>query len=264
MVGIRGYLSQAVYHQKLWDVFFIDNQKGWACGADHTIIRTLDGGNTWHNVSPPDTTDKVFVSLKFDSDDIGWTASNHGELLKSPDGGLSWELKKKFISSGGSRLIVFDSNTVYTYHVYLYRTFDSGETWDYLEVSIPKNYMASGIFFSDRDHGWIPTRNGTGGEIITEYPVIITADGGLTWFLSDLIECGGVGLWCSYFINENIGWVSSHDTVYKTTDGGIHWTYEFSAENAPFHAIDMFFINENLGWLLSYEGNIYKYVSPSP
>jgi len=252
--------QQSGVSSNLWDVFFIDNQKGWACGADHTILRTLDGGDTWNNVSPHDTTDKIFLSLKFVSDEIGWAASNHGELLKSMDGGLSWELNKIFRPMG-FHLIVFDPNTVYALQGRLYRTFDSGETWDSLRVAYPENYAPTGMFFSDIDHGWIPTWNGTGGQIILYYPVIITTDGGMTWFLSDSIECGG--LRCSYFINEDIGWLSSSYKVYKTINGGIHWTSEFFSKNTLLNAKDMFFINENLGWLLSYEGNIYKYVGPA-
>ncbi len=241
----------------LWDVFFIDDQKGWACGANHTILRTLDGGTTWTNVSPPDTTDKIFLSIEFVSDATGWAATNHGELLKSTDGGLSWELKKQFSPPHGFDFIVFDSNTVYALLGRLYRTFNSGETWDTTRVSIPENYTSSGIFFSDTDHGWITTEN-AGGPMITEYPVIITTDGGMNWFLSDSLVGPGR---CHYFINENIGWTASNQEMYKTINGGIHWTFEFAPENTD--SGDMLFIDENLGWLLGYEGNIYKFVGPS-
>lgn len=249
--------QQSGVSSNLWDVFFVNSQKGWICGDDNTILRTLDGGKSWHNISPVDTMDKVFVSLKFVDDEVGWTCSNNGEILKSKDGGLSWEVKKKF-RSGGSHLVVFDSNTIYTLHGYLYRTFDSGETWDSLIVSIPKNYVASGMYFSNMDNGWVTTMNGTGGQYITKYPVIITNDRGMTWFSSDSLE--DAGLMCSYFINENIGWVSGIQSVYKTIDGGIHWTYEFAPENSLLNAKDIMFIDENHGWIITLEGIIYKYV----
>ena len=229
--------QQSGVSSNLWDVYFINNQKGWVCGNNNTILRTSDGGNSWHNISPVDTMGKIFISISFINDEEGWICNNGGEILKSIDGGLSWELKKKFRTSSGSHLIVFDSNTVYALHGYLYRTFDSGETWDSLTVSIPENYMASGIFFSNMDNGWITTMNGTGGEYITNYPVIITNDGGITWFSSDSLEDGG--LMCSYFTNENIGWVAGIKNVYRTIDGGIHWTYEFAQENSHLNAKDI-------------------------
>jgi photosystem II stability/assembly factor-like uncharacterized protein len=240
----------------LWDIRFIDNLHGWICGANNIILKTLDGGKSWKNISPPSSQNKIFVTMNFIDENNGWISNNYGEILRTTDGGLSWELKKSG-HVGGSQLSVFDPNTVYALSGKLYKTINGGETWDSTKVSIPKNYRVSEMFFINSSHGWMITENGTGGMMITEYPVIITNDGGETCSSSEFLKEGG--LRCIYFINENIGWVAGTQNIYKTIDGGKKWSFEFSPSNGELFAKDMYFIDENNGWIINWNGKIYKY-----
>ncbi len=253
--GITWNSQQSGVSSNLWDVCFVNNQNGWICGAGNTVLRTSDGGNSWQNISPADTSGPIYVSIKFIDENVGWMSSNSGEILKSTDGGISWELKKKCNLT--ARLAVFNANTVYAFIGKLFKTFDGGATWDSVQVSIPKNYRDTEMFFADANCGWITTENGTGGTIINDYPVIMTEDAGITWSSSDLLKDGGVR--CVYFVTDRIGWVAGANNIYKTIDGGKHWTLEFSPGNGELFAKDMYFCSENCGWIINWSGQIYKY-----
>ena len=248
--------QQSDVSSNLWDISFVNNLQGWICGANNTILKTSDGGKSWINVSPSSSQNKIYVTIKFADENNGWTSNNFGEILRTMDGGLTWELKKSgFI--GGSRLSVINARTVYALSGKLYKTIDGGETWDSTKVSIPKNYTASNMFFLDMNNGWVVTENGTGGMMITEFPVVMTNDCGKTWSSSEFLKDGGMR--CVYFINKNIGWVAGPQNVYKTLDGGKHWSLEFSPSNGELFAKDMYFVDENNGWIINWNGEIYKY-----
>ena len=247
---------QSGVSSNLWDVNFVDNIHGWICGANNTILKTSDGGKSWIDISPSSSENKIYVSIEFIDENNGWISNNYGEILQTIDGGLNWQLKKSG-NIGGSRLSVINSQTVYALSGKLYKTSNGGKTWDTMEVSIPKNYMASEMTFTDINNGWIIMENGTGGTIITEFPVIMTNDGAETWTSSEFLKDGGFR--CIHFINEYTGWIAGTQNIYKTIDGGKHWTLEFSPANRELFAKDIYFVDESNGWIINWDGVIYKY-----
>lgn len=240
----------------LCDINFVNSSTGWICGAENTILKTTDGGKSWSNISPPSAENKIYVTIKFVDENNGWTSNNFGEILRTTNGGLSWDIKKSG-HIGGSRLSVIDAQTVYALSGKLYKTFDGGETWDSVEVSVPKNYRAYEMFFTNKNSGFIVTLNGTGGTMITEFPVVMTSDGGTTWTSSEYLKEGG--LMCLYFVNKNVGWVAGAENIYKTFDGGINWMLEYSTEKYGLRAKDLSFVDEDNGWLINWSGEVYKY-----
>lgn len=242
----------------LYDISFIDNQTGWVCGMEHTILKTVDGGNSWQIISSAITFDnKGYFGVKFINENDGWVSSNYGEILKTSDSGQTWELKKKF-PSGASRLVIFNQNTVYVFHGKLYKTWDGGAGWDSVSVGVPKNYHTTQFFFNNAQNGWIATENGTGGAIITEFPVLITQDGGVTWQTSGMLP--GFGFETICFINKLTGWIAGFQNIYHTTDGGSTWQPDFVQSSVDnLRGRHLSFIDENHGWLLCWNGSVYAY-----
>jgi photosystem II stability/assembly factor-like uncharacterized protein len=256
--GGETWISQkSDVQSNLWDVCFINNQIGWICGADNTLLKTIDGGMTWTKIVLSDSTDIVNVAIQFIDTNNGWLSNNQGEILKSSDGGLNWQIVKNN-NRGGARLAVFDENTVYILRGNLFRTFNGGLAWDSLQVSTPKNYAKYEMFFPNPSHGYITTVNGTGGMIITEYPIMITKDGGNNWQTSSYLKTESIGFNCVFFVDENNGWIAGN-YIYKTTDGGEKWIIDHSIREGVLHAKDMYFINENNGWVLDWDGQVYKF-----
>jgi len=243
---------------KLWGITFVSKDLGWACGTNGTLLKTEDGGETWITLLAGDTLDGIYVSLAFTDENYGWLSNNNGSILRTTDGGLSWDLRKKH-SSGGSRLSAFDPLTLYNLHGRLYRTLDGGLNWDSVEVAEPDNYSSSNMYFPDKDHGFISMINGTGGMIITHYPLLMTTDSGQSWQESDFLDAEGFGFTCLYFIDNNIGWLAGMKHVYKTIDGGHHWTLDYYVTHVG--AKDIHFIDENHGWIVNYTGQVFKYTN---
>jgi photosystem II stability/assembly factor-like uncharacterized protein len=85
--------------------------------------------------------------------------------------------------------------------------------------------------------------------------VLKTMDGGENWTQSDI---SGMPSSLS-FTDNNIGFCTTFDGIYKTIDSGDSWNLNYQDEN---HFSSVKFINENLGWVLGYtavSNEIYQY-----
>lgn len=255
--GDSWILQQSRVTSDLWDISFINDQVGWVCGSKNTILKTNNGGGSWTTLLSDSTSDKIFVTLQFYDENIGWMSSNQGEILRSVDGGSSWEIVKDD-NLGGAQLAVLDSNSAYCLSGKLYYTSDAGKTWESYSIPKPKNYFISDFYFTDKNHGFATLGNGSGGEIITEFPILSTTDGGSNWELSYYLKDGG-GFSCVYFVDQNNGWIGGVENIYKTKDAGNSWTLDFTLEDDFLNSKDMCFINKNVGWVINYNGQIYKY-----
>jgi photosystem II stability/assembly factor-like uncharacterized protein len=49
----------------LWDISFVDYNTGWICGANNTILKTVNGGKSWQRLSTDETREKIITSIKF-------------------------------------------------------------------------------------------------------------------------------------------------------------------------------------------------------
>ncbi|MFQ5501948.1 MAG: dockerin type I domain-containing protein [Phycisphaerae bacterium] len=76
----------------LFDVDFIDANRGWVAGPSGFIMRTVDGGVTWNLINVPIGSGQGSHS-KFDSRfidaNVGWLIGNFGYALKTTDGGIT-------------------------------------------------------------------------------------------------------------------------------------------------------------------------------
>jgi photosystem II stability/assembly factor-like uncharacterized protein len=74
----------------LRDVYFTDNQTGWAVGNSGVILHTADGGQTWA-AQTSGTTLNLFT-VYFIDNQTGWAAGHDlsSVLLKTTNGGTTW------------------------------------------------------------------------------------------------------------------------------------------------------------------------------
>ena len=173
---------------------------GWGV-TDTNLVRTLDGGTTWHDVTPPGVTRLgLSSSVYFLDPDHGWlvipsTDFQTDTLYHTTDGGLTWSSGTQ--PFGGGILFFADEDTGFilvdrgaaagSQAVDLYSTQDGGTTWSAAYVmqpgvggnvnTLPFSGQKSGVTFSDSLHGWV------GGNIPMEGNVYLyaTQDGGHTW-----------------------------------------------------------------------------------
>ena len=67
-----------------------DARLGWAVGHDATILRTVDGGDTWQSVHHAPEEERPLLDVLFFDAKKGLAVGAYGYLLSTEDGGESW------------------------------------------------------------------------------------------------------------------------------------------------------------------------------
>ena len=243
----------------LHSVFFLDQKRGWAAGSKGTLLRTLDGGNTWQQRTA--STEDVVRDI-FTDDQTGWLVCEvnayqlktnedpRAYLMKTTDGGENWKrieikgfdvdaiLVRAVFSRNGRGWTFGEAGSIYTTH-------DAGDTWTKLQ-SPTRRLLLGGIFVDD-DRGWLV---GAGATIIQ------TSDGGATWYQSTLPQVEKtVRFTAASFVDNRRGWaVGSGGSVFCTANGGRTWRRQESTV-----AVDLFdvkFVDALEGWAVGAEGTI--------
>jgi photosystem II stability/assembly factor-like uncharacterized protein len=114
------------------NILFVDQRTGFMAG-DNTVCKTSDGGSSWSPVLPDSTHSLGQIrALWFIDARLGFAATWKGQVLKTPDGGLTWMIKQ--VSKSPLRSMVFwDANHGVVAgnagEGSLFTTADAGETW---------------------------------------------------------------------------------------------------------------------------------------
>jgi photosystem II stability/assembly factor-like uncharacterized protein len=216
------------------------------------IYKSTDGGNNFSTTHPslPDQFSDIF----FTGNDTGYISTNLG-LIRSIDAGNNWmEVSTTGLDSASNYYSMFffndglgwicDSSNVYktdgnintwtkaTIHTknpftYVYRIYATSPTNIYLVVS-------SGEVYKSTDGGANFFFKGKFSTIV------------YTGYLPDM-----------KFTDDNTGYISYLNRIYKTADGGNTWQAVVAlAENFGFTAI--YFTDANHGWACA-QGRILKY-----
>ena len=223
------------------------NQKVvWVSGTGGTVLRTIDGGKNWENISVPNIEKIDFRDVEgFNKNTaIVMGIASPARFYKTTDGGQNWKLVH-FDDRAG---VFFDgmsfwnkndgiafSDPVDGQHL-LIRTTDGGDTWH----EIPKEgfphklnpefgFAASGtgIPVQGRKTVWL----GMGG---VKSRVFKSEDGGMNWSVAETpVVHGGqsTGIYSVAFKNKNVGISVGGDytnqsiknTMAYTNDGGATW-----------------------------------------
>lgn len=181
---------------------FADKNTGWILGYNCTgqwperitktvIYKTTDSGATWDLICDQEITDNP-EKIQFMNDKTGWILDRENKcLLRSQDGGRSWE---KYELNMPSRAIVdfyfLNDTTGFACYEGIFKTTDGGETW------IKKqNDLSCGDFhciqFVNENVGW------AGGHVIYK-----TEDGGETWQYQKKLGTPSSGYgseWCFFY-----------------------------------------------------------------
>ena len=223
------------------------NQKVvWVSGTGGTVLRTIDGGKNWENISVPNMEKIDFRDVEgFNKNTaIVMGIASPARFYKTTDGGQNWKLVH-FDDRAG---VFFDgmsfwnkndgiafSDPVDGQHL-LIRTTDGGDTWH----EIPKEgfphklnpefgFAASGtgIPVQGRKTVWL----GMGG---VKSRVFKSEDGGMNWSVAETpVVHGGqsTGIYSVAFKNKKVGISVGGDytnqsiknTMAYTNDGGATW-----------------------------------------
>jgi len=229
----------------------VSEEVAWASGSAGTVVRTIDGGATWQDVSVPEAVE-LGLDLRdieaFDAD-VAYTlsigAGSDSRIFKTVDGGANWETQ--FVNEEPTGF--FDAMSFWDAdrglavsdsidgEFYVLRTEDGGETWQRIPPdAFPPAldgegyFAASGtnVFTLGSDHAWL----GTGAA--AEARALRSTDGGDSWEVAVTPLPAGPtsGIYSIAFRDEMNGVVVGGDytepdaaveNVAVTHDGGATW-----------------------------------------
>jgi photosystem II stability/assembly factor-like uncharacterized protein len=263
--------SQTTYD--IADIVFLNRNYGWASAQNYVdppygtvLLKTSDGGDTW---SPePYAQSDIFINCILFLDSLNvWMGGSPHALVKSEDGGQSWEQAAIDTSILAFFPVLsikfFDENYGYAcggmFEIagVIWRTWDGGETW-----------YAIGPEFAPADevhelHLYDPiTVMGSGGDPDFGYGVafIRSWDGGLNWEYEEIGLPGN-----SYdldFVTEAEAWapLGARQQMICSLDSGKTW--EAFATPGGTAIYDIVFPDILHGWAVGDNGAVLKYKAP--
>ncbi len=247
--GIDWTVQSVDIYENLWDVHFIDIEKGWAVGDSGAIVHTTNGGDTW--IRQDIGTSLLIKSVYFTDALHGWAVANEtihfdpfddpdgwqGRIFHTDDGGQNWIEQVLPGDAGLIHCIYFQDNLkgwavgirndnidfFMDNRGALYYTEDGGENW--VEKYAPDiDIVFTHINFITEERGWAVGFAGNSGE--TGGSVFKTTDGGKTWQRISQNHT----LWKVEFIDSLKGYAvgAAYNSawgppVIRTIDGGDSW-----------------------------------------
>jgi photosystem II stability/assembly factor-like uncharacterized protein len=206
-------------------VFFVDTRRGWAVGAEGSIVHTDDGGETWTRQKSP--VGFHHMRVFFANPHKGWIASEQTHILTTDDGGRNWRVQfqdEDFILKSISFTDALHGWTVGEFGC-IYQTTDGGAHWEkqggHYEINEDQELVGDPSLFDvealDALRAWAV---GIGGTVTR------TSDGGKTWervdagFPNVQLYCidsdragtlviGGRGV-CRYSVDNGRTWRKAH------------------------------------------------------
>jgi photosystem II stability/assembly factor-like uncharacterized protein len=244
----------------LEEVFFLDADHGWAVGSGGTVLFTSNGGSIWESSQDTSLSGVILESVSFINTDTGWIGgyyfnnSLNGVILKTTDGGLTWE---KQLSSAPLRSIycLASKNGTEVFAAGLdgemLKTTGGGNGWLEIYSSITSSNFWD-VFFIDVDNGWASGQLDSGD--ITSPVIFHTSNGGSTW-IEQYVPFTGEGYVSKlFFTDAENGWALGSGGLIQTTNGGEDW----QIQSTEAISIDIYFISFSVGWLVGCKGAIKK------
>ena len=249
----------------LYGVFFIDEEFGWAAGGtwwtdQRVLLKTEDGGATWTIVETQTEGYALpFQGVYFVSADTGFVFGEDGLVLRTTDGGTTWN--SQIIGFALHRLnsaCFLDKETgwIVGYGFYgntIFKTTDCGLTWEQQSLET-RVFNQTDVQFIDDSTGFIVGQMGT---------FLKTTDGGQTWEYHDLFEkyqdAEYQYFYSVFFVNADTGWIAGGDYygyILKTIDGGENWFEEIRIPEC--HLYKIRFSDQENGWAVGLYGFIYR------
>ncbi|MBD3224679.1 MAG: T9SS type A sorting domain-containing protein [Caldithrix sp.] len=208
----------ATLSQRLYDVSAGGESTIVVAGYHYTLFVSHDAGKTYTQQADYTPDFERFTSVDVLDDDMIFAAGSEAHIIKSMDGGTSWDTLYTGTGQDVEFVDFIDADNGYIFANYgqWFKTTDGGQTWNHI-LSWP-NISFWGIAFPTDDKIFLSSWGG--GEMT------MSTDGGETWVYphnwftgstSNLYECE--------FIDADNGMVAgSYGEIYRTTNGGEDWT----------------------------------------
>ena len=217
--------SGSLFDSRLYSVYFVDVNTGFAVGSDGIILKTTDGGINWIKLNSGFRFDydKEFFSVYFIDVDTGYVAGSDGAIRKTINGGIKW-IKQKSGTAIVLHCIYFpDANTGYAVgrDGIILKTINGGIKWTKQNSGTTIfDFTLNSVYFIDANIGYAV---GFGWyEDINTGIILKTNNGGTNW--SKQNSRTTLPLSSVYFLDSDTGYAVGGwyegNIILKTTNGG--------------------------------------------
>ena len=214
------------------------------------FIARSANGTDWEEI-PESGHSAVLTMLNrvcFYDNSLGWAVGEQDTILKTTDGGDTWQRVRggawspRIALSGVWFTSAMDGWVVgrdQSGGPMVLRSGDGGVTWD--PQSTDATAPLHDIFFTDDRHGWI----------VGDADMLRTTDGGATWLSARNGVPDGT-LNRVFFADADNGWVIGNSALLcRTTDGGRTWTRQPIPGMLDQTLLDCHFLDRNTGWMVT-------------
>jgi photosystem II stability/assembly factor-like uncharacterized protein len=246
-----------------------------------------DPALVWRKTNAPVSSSRT-DDIWFATPDIGWAVNSNGQILRTDDGGKSWNEQHKDDSvylrcigfAGTNTKVGWVGSISPARRLFVTR---DGATWNTVDNLPPKPSKICGIsvvddqviyasgtnvdiHFQTRERGWVvggrdviacPGRRAT--RDVVRPVVLFTTDGGNSW--TDLIPQSakkrfphGEWGWKIFFLNDRVAFVSLENfldgAILKSVDGGMTWErVRINDRQRNADLEGVGFVSEDKGWV---------------
>lgn len=163
---------------------------------------------------------------------LGWACGFRSQVVRTTDGGNTWQLSTVMNNSGGhleSVHFVDSQNGYASGPAGVFKSTDGGATWSVITPSMPFGVNPWGCYFLNSQVGVT-----IGGGCISRQYFFKTTDGGSTWTtFSDSI--GASGMTDLILYPNGTGCAIGSGAVWTTNDSGSTWQSNTSTPNPVWH-----------------------------
>jgi photosystem II stability/assembly factor-like uncharacterized protein len=247
----QGWFQQTSNTQNdIYNIKFFNENTGIAIGMSRTVLRTVNGGNSWQQINLPVFPNgyaNYFFPLKNTS--TGWISGSswngiyRAAVMKTTNAGINWTSYGNNFP-GEAKELYFLNNTMGWAIVSpprILKTEDGGGWWESCYIGYNYSFIMKGIIFTDSLNGYVYGFDTTAKK----GSLLKTTSSGANWTYTVLDYPYSFN--SVYFINSQTGYIACDSgRILKTTSAFNN--LEVLTPNALKKLSSILFINSQTGW----------------
>jgi len=202
------------------------------------LLASTDGGNTWQELMSGEA-EALALSRAFAEDRTAFAVFDGVGLLRTTDGGHTWEAANAglFYENAAFTALALSPSFTQNRTLYallswwaegseesrLYRSTDSGDSWQGLQAGLPSQSRVTALSFLDDDSLFLGTENGGIHRVVVNdlsWAAVVGKEGIAQPYEVDV---NALAISPNYARDRTMYAGSAAAGVFLSTDGGLHW-----------------------------------------